>query len=457
MALPIPLNPRQPVPDRDEAERVTIKTMIANRSKRDQADCIRIGKLVFDHFVRINLPPRETQRYTREHFGTDWDYLKRFQNLFVYETKLREAEKLQAERGWINDFPDEPGRSNNLLTWYGRTLQREGSGAQSSHNPNLGSKVDETDWLRILTGDCRILLHGLPDNSFQACITSPPYWLQRDYGIADQIGLEDTIGQYIRVLVIDTFRQVKRVLRDDGILWVVMGDRVARGAHKGEPPPLGWAKHGRPGHPADELPVGNLLDMPGRFARAMQNDNWVYRSELIWEKAGRSSHGSKRPQTTHEKIMMFTKSMDYRFYQTAVQQPGTESSGRPGAKARRQGRMKRHQPTIDLGSVWCIAAETNWRLAVNSETKVMSPFPREIVRRCLLYSTVRGDRVLDPFGGTGTTGVVARMFGRRSTLIELNPDFARNAEERITATSVAEIDEPTAEIIPEGGVAEAAE
>jgi DNA modification methylase len=421
-----PFTPTQT--DQDRAEVAKFKAMLAERRGKDRTWCIGYGKAVALHLERKELPKGQTNAYSKAAFGLDWDYIKLFVKLYYLQNELGDADKAQAERHWVNAMTSEPRRSLSLVNWFLHTSKKSGSTSAPSRAACQGSDNKETDHA-VLVGDCRTLLHGLEPKCFQACVTSPPYLWLMDYGMPEQIGQEATVSEYFAVLARDVFSLVWQALADDGVLWVVIGDHVAGAGHaceadegrrsSGEE----WRKHRRVGKPADDLPAGNLRRVPERLAAALVNNGWVYRCEVIWEKDGVTSHGDKRPQPTHEKVMLFTKSMKYRFHQDAVQQPTLDGLKHPGAKARSQGQIAVPAETRDLGTVW--------RIPTASGLKGMGAFPVELVRRLMLYATLEGERVLDPFGGTGTTGVVAKMLKRRSTLMELNPEFAANAATRI--------------------------
>jgi DNA modification methylase len=242
-----------------------------------------------------------------------------------------------------------------------------------------------------------------------------------------EIGHEPTVDDWVAVLVQDVFRQVKRLLDDRGILFVIVGDRMARGKSEAKPPD-DWHKDKMPAHADDDLPPGNLMDLPGRLARGMQRDGWVWRREIIWAKPDLTSHEKNAPQITHERVLMFTKSMKYDFNQKAVQEQTDYGSVRPGVKGRHQGGIRRQKASKDLGTVWRIPHHTRPHRGV-------APSPVELVRRLIRYATEEGDHVIDCFMGTGTTGIVAKMLHRRFTGIELNPEFAKYAFERVEATA----------------------
>lgn len=414
--------------DRDEVARIT--AMLAAHNARSCAECVQIGEHIHRHLERKALPRGMVQRYAKQHFNHDAEYLRRFVRLFVYADELPDAQAWEVASGWHNPYTTEPQRANNLLTnfWKARRTDRIDIGPVRKPITACAEPAT-TSSISIIVGDCRTVLYGLPDKTYQVCITSPPYHAERDYDMKQQIGSETSISDFIATLVRDVFRPVMRVLRDDGILFVNIGDRVASRARG---PVQGWGAHTRPAKVADDLPVGNMLRIPDRLAGGLVNDGWLYRCEIIWEKTQSTQRSDKRPVVTHEKILMLTKSMRYQYYSKAIQEPSI-SKASLGTQQRRLGREPKERNTKDLGSVW--------RIPSDFRPHGIAPFPVELARRLISLSTMPGDQVLDPFGGTGTTGLVAKMLGRRCTLIELNPAFAANAERRISAA-----DDPAADL-----------
>jgi len=261
----------------------------------------------------------------------------------------------------------------------------------------------------LLTGDCRQLLGDLPAASIQTCVTSPPYWGLRDYGIDGQIGAEVTIDAYVENLTA-VFRQVRRTLRDDGTLWLNIGDsytsggrtwrdadakNIARGMDYRAPTPPG-------------LKPKDLIGVPWRVAFALQADGWYLRTDIIWHKPnGQPESVKDRPVRSHEYVFMLSKSERYFYDAQGMKEPTADG------KAMRSRR-----------SVWSLNTEpyAGAHFAV---------FPAELARLCIRGGSRAGDLVLDPFLGAGTTGVVASQEGRDFLGIELNSDYAALARERI--------------------------
>lgn len=263
----------------------------------------------------------------------------------------------------------------------------------------------------IMEGDALHALRLLPSNSIQCVVTSPPYWGLRDYGIDGQIGLEKTLPQFINHLVC-IFSEIKRVLRNDGILWVNIGDgytsgnRGYRAMDKKNP---ARAMSLRPNTP-EGLKPKDLQGIPWRLAFALQDDGWYLRSDIIWYKPNAMPESVKdRPTRAHEYLFMLTKSERYYYNYELVKELGL--NGKP--------RNRR--------SVWSI----NTQALAEAH---FATFPTKLVEPCILASTKPGDYVLDPFFGSGTVGVVCLRHQRRYIGIELHPDYILIAAKRLMAT-----------------------
>lgn len=290
----------------------------------------------------------------------------------------------------------------------------------------------------LLAGDALALLADVPERSARCCVTSPPYYGLRDYGIAGQIGLEGSVDVYVSRLV-DVFRAVRRVLTDDGTLWLVLGDSF--GGLRGNRTPAPHTKHP---HAAADTPgcvkLGTarkqLLGIPWRVAFALQADGWYLRSEIIWHKPNVMPESvTDRPTKAHETIFLLAKAACYYYDADAVREPlakgvagsdfhrgktGINGAGRVSTKPRvgdnPAGRNRR--------SVWTIPTQP-YRGAH------FAVYPEALVEPCVLAGSAPGDLILDPFCGSGTTGVVALRHGRRFLGIDLNPDYLALAGARI--------------------------
>lgn len=388
---------------------------------------------------------------------------------------------------------------------------------------------------QILVGDCIEMMRSLPDKSVHTCVTSPPYFALRDYGVDGQIGLEASPREFIDRLVL-VFREVHRVLRDDGTLWVNMGDSYAGS----------WGAHGR-----DDMGLGgsaltqrqvapsarkqkqanhsgwkpkDLMGMPWRLAFALQDDGWYLRQDIIWHKPNPMPESIRdRCTKAHEYLFLLSKSRHYYYDSTSIREPAnvsgkgnangfrggayvdgatfenaaggqrtsTGNTRRPNngvgwghgtdAKDRNRSRVTvpkgwdtstgegghgsyhkdgaargskrnsfaretkysdgehgqkaQHRPgraDVDYGetrnkrSVWTVATH-------GFKGAHFATFPPDLIRPCILAGAPRGGLVLDPFGGAGTTALVAMQEGRRSVLCELNPEYAALARARLDA------------------------
>jgi DNA modification methylase len=358
----------------------------------------------------------------------------------------------------------------------------------------------------IRHGDCREVLRTLPDESVHCVVTSPPYWGLRDYGVAGQLGMEPSLGEHLQVMV-EVFREVRRVLRADGTCWVNYGDCYAttpngrsaaatkaagnddrtfrdkpfstigpifvhsprdadrRGNHstlQGAAPP------NTPGRieAGGVLKPKDLCMIPNRFAIALQDDGWWVRSEIIWHKPNPMPESVvDRPSGCHEKIWLLTKSERYAYDAEAVLQPVTGNtharvsqnvaaqigSARANGGMKTNGNMKAvvRSPKIQapgngvknnssfIDAVALTVSQRNLRNVWTIPTAAFSEahfatFPPALIEPCIKAGCPIGGTVLDPFGGAGTTGMVADRLGRDAILIELNPEYATMAERRIS-------------------------
>ena len=299
--------------------------------------------------------------------------------------------------------------------------------------------------VRILTGDCLDVLRTLPDGMAQTCVTSPPYFGLRDYGHAGQIGLEDTPEAYVARLV-EVFREVGRVLRDDGTLWLNLGDSYASGT-KGSGG--GWAAdpnnyaHKAQAYGVRKYDTGGLADkqlmgIPWRVAFALQADGWYLRQEIIWHKPNPMPESVRdRCTKAHEQVFLLSKRARYFFDAEAIAEPGVIPAGTKAAKGsaerasqpgvnNRPPEYKIYDGMRNRRSVWTIATQP-------FSGAHFATMPPELAETCIRAGSKSGDVVLDPFGGAGTTGLAADRLQRSATLIELNPEYAAIARDRITA------------------------
>jgi site-specific DNA-methyltransferase (adenine-specific) len=284
----------------------------------------------------------------------------------------------------------------------------------------------------FLLGDVREQLRRLPDASVQCCVTSPPYFGLRDYGREGQIGLEGTPDAFVGALV-DVFRDVRRVLRDDGTLWLNLGDSYAGSGPSGASYQSATTKRREAGDGTDGAfrvsktlsdrgltyaqkkpipPPGfkpkDLIGIPWRVAFALQADGWYLRQDIIWHKPNPMPESVRdRCTKAHEYIFLLAKSERYYFDSTAIQEPEAHGSGHRNRR-----------------SVWTVTTKP-------FKGAHFATFPPDLIEPCILAGSKPGDVVLDPFGGAGTTALVSRRHGRRSVYIDLNPDYLRIAQTRL--------------------------
>ncbi len=306
----------------------------------------------------------------------------------------------------------------------------------------------------ILQGDAIEKLSEIEQGSVHTCITSPPYFGLRDYGKPGQIGLEETPGEYVEKLV-EVFRAVRRVLRDDGTLWLNLGDSYNNGStggngatgglHKsrlnGKMPPPGTTPTKRGIDPL--LKRKDLIGIPWRVAFALQADGWYLRQDIIWNKPNAMPESVKdRCTKAHEYIFLLTKSPEYYFDADAIREPWVQ---RPNdikrASEKHEGYHGKHEGgangNIKGQPVGDPSKGRNKRTVWTVTTKPykgahFAAFPPDLIEPCILAGAPKGGIVLDPFFGSGTTGAVAIKNGREYVGIELNPDYIRLAEERLS-------------------------
>jgi DNA modification methylase len=342
--------------------------------------------------------------------------------------------------------------------------------------------------VHIITGDCIEVMRDLQAGAFQCCVTSPPYYGLRDYGVARQIGLEETAEAYIARLV-EVFREVRRLLRKDGTLWLNLGDSYAGSwgaeARRETPARPGWrnsvTNHPKRAARLAAAPAGckpkDLMLIPERIILALQADGWWIRDRIVWAKPNpMPSSVRDRLCPAWEPVFLLSKSARYFFDFDAAREPrahgeaqrvkvpggwdvragshGTvHQQGRTSATYRDTragtgvgwGRLDRASPVVkDRGRDRVLAGEGSldgnrlmrnvWSIATEPfKGAHFATFPTTLAERCVRIGSRIGDAVLDPFGGAGTTGLVADRLGRHATLCELNPDYAALARARLAA------------------------
>lgn len=343
--------------------------------------------------------------------------------------------------------------------------------------------------VRILQGDCREVLKTLPDQSVHCVVTSPPYFGLRDYGVAGQIGLEASPWEFVAGMV-EVFREVRRVLRDDGTLWLNLGDSYA-GSGRGGNPEAGTKQstnrgsqtvgviYGREDASAERerLKVQNarladagikpkdLIGIPWMVAFALRADGWYLRSDIIWHKPNPMPESvTDRPTSAHEHIFLLSKSQRYHYDAAAIREaaiysglPGQDESGFKNAAdfngkhaahphvRNEKGRRKRGLPprhaqyeSSDQAGLDHVGrgagrnARNVWTVATRPFAEAhFATFPPRLIEPCIKAGSPVGGIILDPFGGSGTTALVADRLQRSAILIELNPEYVDMARRRV--------------------------
>jgi DNA modification methylase len=341
--------------------------------------------------------------------------------------------------------------------------------------------------VRILTGDCREKLSDLPDASAHCCVTSPPYFGLRDYGCNGQMGLEPTPDEFVAAMV-GVFREVRRVLRDDGTLWLNIGDSYS-GSGKGGNPEAGkqatnkgsqsiGVLYGKTGETArlaavtnvtrdvEGIPPKNLIGIPWMLAFALRADGWYLRQDIIWSKPNPMPESARdRCTKAHEYIFMLSKSPRYYYDQSAIAEPaiysgitGMDESGfknpanfdgkhsktnvRGEKRDEQRGHSRRHAGFNDRWDAMEKAEQCSgtrnkrsvWEVATQPFSEAhFATYPPALIEPCIKAGCPEGGTVLDPFGGAGTTGLVADRLQRDAILVEINPEYVELARKRIAS------------------------
>lgn len=317
----------------------------------------------------------------------------------------------------------------------------------------------------IRHGDCREVLRTLPDESVHCCVTSPPYFGLRDYGMAGQIGLELTPELFVEEMVA-VFREVRRVLRNDGTLWLNLGDSYAASGRGGNPDDSPHQKQasnrgsrqffqenlvdaGAIGRKWVKPPAGykqkDLLGIPWMVAFALRADGWYLRQDIIWAKPNPMPESvADRCTKAHEYLFLLSKSRHYHYDAKAIAEPFTQDRegkvfGTRGEQGWNGAVGKVSQPQRDNSGGFSRPDEQEgrnkrsvWTVTTQSFSEAhFATFPPALIEPCIKAGCPVGGLVLDPFGGAGTTGMVSDRLGRDAILIELNPEYAAMADRRI--------------------------
>lgn len=309
-------------------------------------------------------------------------------------------------------------------------------------------RVEHIGDATLYLGDCLESLKEIPDRVVRTCVTSPPYFGLRDYGVDGQIGQEKTPEEYTQKLV-DVFSEVRRVLRDDGTLWLNLGDSYAGSGRGNNPNGKQGTNRGtrfdnnNRGFVPNGLKPKDLIGIPWRVAFALQADGWYLRQDIIWAKPNPMPESvTDRCTKSHEYIFLLSKSQKYYFNNEAIREDSADYEGSENRYKSEFGGTKNKQllksgqvQTRPIGmrefdgkrnkrDVWTIT--TSPYKAAHFAT-----YPRELVQPCILAGSSEGDTVLDPFGGSGTTAAVALSLGRKAITCEMNTDYAELIKDRI--------------------------
>lgn len=321
----------------------------------------------------------------------------------------------------------------------------------------------------VVNTDAHTLLRGLPDSSVNCCVTSPPYFGLRDYGVEGQIGGEPLLDDYICDLVL-VFRELRRVLADDGTFWLNLGDTMTGGGRGGNPP---LSRHWKQGTNTGSLiatrtdvagiPPKSLLMVPHRVALALQAEGWIVRSDIVWDKGNPMPESvTDRPTRSHEYLFLLAKSGRYFYNADAIKTPVQSQSikrqgravsakhknhdGAPGQTPHSMFRARKNGKQDGVGSrryadfnerydgqaTPMANARSVWRIHPKGfKGAHYATFPQELVERCLLAGCPKGGVVLDPFFGSGTTGLVAERLGCHWIGSDINAEYVELARARI--------------------------
>lgn len=317
----------------------------------------------------------------------------------------------------------------------------------------------------IYCGDALEVMSSWEDNLVQCCVTSPPYWGLRDYGVDGQLGLEKTPEEYIEKMVA-VFRQVRRVLKPDGTLWLNIGDSYCGGGRGGNPEESPYRKQAtntgsvtgmakNPGRTPIGMKPKDLVGIPWMVAFALRADGWYLRQDIIWAKPNPMPESVRdRCTKSHEYLFLLTKSAKYFYNAEAIKEPASHATtkmpdgwdtgagahgsfhreGREKGKKtdKQRGHSRRHAGFNDRWDQMEKAEQCSgtrnkrsvWEIATKPFPEAhFATFPEKLVEPCILAGSREGDIVLDPFGGSGTTGAVAARLGRKYVLIELNQSY----------------------------------
>lgn len=311
---------------------------------------------------------------------------------------------------------------------------------------------DELELNKIYQGHCLDVLKTLHNDSVNTVVTSPPYWGLRDYGVDGQIGLENSVEEYVSALV-DVFREIKRILKNDGTVWLNLGDAYA-GSGKGA-----WSEKDKQKHVYVPNPKGNetkinniptglkakdLIGLPWRVAFALQTDGWYLRQDIIWHKSNPMPESvTDRPTRAHEYIFLMSKQPKYYYDHETIKIPSKDPVDDRGARGNKKRiptnlingiRNSGVYPKANKRSVWQVSTKP-------FKEAHFAVYPEDLIEPYILAGCPLDGVVLDPFFGSGTTGLVALKHGRNFIGIELNPDYIKIAEKRLSKVQLELIHE----------------
>ena len=310
--------------------------------------------------------------------------------------------------------------------------------------------------IKILQGNCIDKIKELEDNSIDCVVSSPPYFGLRDYGVEEQFGLEKTYQEYI-ANTIKVFETFKPKLKDTATIWWNVGDSysnhkdcksigqtLAKGTTREKAHEIEKGKsHTRDSKllKASGLKDKDLMMIPNRVAIALQDAGWYIRSEIIWHKPNPMPESVRdRPTSCHEKIWLITKSKKYYYDADAIREPLTSSSltrlnqniKNQKGSTRANGGMKSNGNMKAVGNMETKNKRNVWTVTTKPfKDAHFATFPKDLIEPCIKAGCPEGGVVLDPFGGAGTTGIVAQSLNRQAILIELNKDYINIANKRI--------------------------
>ena len=306
----------------------------------------------------------------------------------------------------------------------------------------------------IINRDCLLALRDLPDESVNCCVTSPPYYALRDYGMDAQIGREDSPEEYIRRLVL-VFREVRRVLTEDGTLWLNIADTYCGTGNKGGylDPKNPKGRNGQSvslARRASECKQKDMIGIPWLLAFALRADGWYLRSDIIWCKANPMPESCKdRPSRCYEHVFLLTKSKKYYYDALAIAEPiaegtaarykgGRSASSKYAEEIPGQGKVQKLNSARAAGTITDADispvrnARDVWHInTIPYKGRHCAAYQPKLADRCILAGCPRGGIVLDPFFGSGTTGLAAVKNDRHYIGIELNAEYCELAKERI--------------------------